>query len=129
MTATSPAKGVETGFTWVFAGVTALMAVSLVVDWRSGKGFDWSTSALLLMLGSQAVRDVLQIRGMERAAARTGTVGNWLLVPAAAMLWAEVIIGWNKGKGTSWLPLTAAVALSLGAVAAGVIALRRRRKA
>ncbi|WP_372411474.1 hypothetical protein [Streptomyces luteireticuli] len=114
------------GRAWVFAVVMTLLGVSIVVDWSRGEGLDWSSAALLLVVGPQAAGEMLRAHGRVRAAARTGTVANWMVLPAVVVLWAGLISGWARGEGTPWLPFAAAVLMPLGAAVAGVAALRRR---
>ncbi|WP_206506619.1 hypothetical protein [Streptomyces chrestomyceticus] len=117
------------GLSWGLAVAMGVMAVSVVVDRVRGEGLDWAMLALLLVMGPYAVGEVLRAYGRERAAARADAVSNWLVLPACAVLWAGLIIGWTRGEGTPWLPFTAAVLMPLGAAAMGVAALRRRRAA
>ncbi|MEV4441751.1 hypothetical protein AB0K09_22610 [Streptomyces sp. NPDC049577] len=114
---------------WVFAGVMAVMAVSVVVDLVRGAGLDWSVAAMVMVLGPYAVAEVLGAHGRERAAARAGAVSNRLVLPSAVVLWAGLIIGWSRGEGTPWLVFAAAVLITLLEVARGLAVLRERRTA
>ncbi|RLU83618.1 hypothetical protein CTZ27_28410 [Streptomyces griseocarneus] len=117
------------GIAWFFAAVIGFMAVSIVVDAVRGEELDWVMTAFLLIVLPHAVGEVLRAYGRNRAATRAGTVSNWLILPAVAVLWAGLIVGWSRGEGTPWLPLTAAVLMPLGAAALAVQTLRKRRAA
>ncbi|MCC3767505.1 hypothetical protein [Streptomyces sp. UNOC14_S4] len=112
---------------WAFAVAIGFAAVSVVVDAVRGEELDWAMTAFLLIMLPTAVGEVLRAYGRDRAAARTGTVSNWLVLPAVAVLWAGLIVGWSRGEGTPWLPFTAAVLMPLGAAVLAVQALRKRR--
>ncbi|MBH1937648.1 hypothetical protein I5Q34_25825 [Streptomyces sp. AV19] len=129
MAQTPKRSGATKAVSWGFAVAMAVMAVGVVVDWFHGEGLDWGVAALQLLVLPYAVGEVLRAHGRARAAAVAGTVSNWLLLPAAAILWTGLIVGWSRDEGTPWLPFTAAVLLPAGAAAMGTAALRRRRAA
>ncbi|MFE0048187.1 hypothetical protein [Streptomyces albireticuli] len=105
----------------VVAGV--ILTIGVLVEWALGEGFDWVTSAWLLVLWPHGIRQLMLTRGRPRAAARAETVGTWTPLAAAALLWASLIIGWRRGEGTDWVVLVAALLLPL----AGVFLLRSVR--
>ncbi len=112
---------------WGFAAAMAVMAVSVVVDWRRGDGLDLTVAALLPVLLPYAAGELLRAYGREGAAARTDSASRWMTLPAAALLWAGLITGWRRGDGTQWIPLTAAVLMSLGAAVGLLKGLVERR--
>ncbi|GAA2725640.1 MULTISPECIES: hypothetical protein [Streptomyces] len=114
---------------WLFAVSITVLTVSVVVDWVRGEGLDWAVAALLLMLWPYAVDDLLRTHGRQRAAGRARTVSHWMVLPAGAVLWAGLIVGWSRGEGTPWFPFAAAVLIPLGAAATARAAVLRRRRA
>lgn len=105
----------------------AILTVGVLADWALGKGFDWVTSAWLLVLWPHGIRQLLLTRGRPRAAARAETVGAWTPLAATALLWASLIIGWRRGEGTDWVVLVAGLLLPVAGafLLAGVVGRRR----
>ncbi|ARZ70216.1 hypothetical protein SMD11_4619 [Streptomyces albireticuli] len=94
----------------------------------AGEGFDWATSAWLLVLWPHGIRQLLLTRGRARAAARAEAVGMWTPLAATLLLWASLIIGWRRGEGTDWLVFVAALVLPVaGVFLLGSVLARRRR--
>ncbi|MBT2383528.1 hypothetical protein [Streptomyces sp. ISL-11] len=112
---------------WVMLIGGTVLAIGVGVDWARGTGFDRVTSAWLLVLWPQGLRQLLLVRGRARAATRARTIGNWCVPPAAALLWTSLIDGRARGAGMDWLVVTSAVLLSLATVPMVVGLIARRR--
>ncbi|MBB5117406.1 hypothetical protein [Streptomyces eurocidicus] len=105
----------------------AILTVGVLIDWALGKGFDWATSAWLLVLWPHGIRQLLLTRGRPRAAARAEAVGAWTPVAATVLLWTSLILGWRRGEGTDWIVLVAALLLPVaGVFLLGSVLARRR---
>ncbi|MBO0656894.1 hypothetical protein J1792_30390 [Streptomyces triculaminicus] len=117
---------------WFICTVSAVLTITLAVDWAVlGKGFSWTTAALLLVLWPHALSDLLRVRGHHRAAGRAHAAGAWSPFLATAALWTGLVLGWTRGEGTNWFVLAAAL-LMPGAGAlwlAGTLTGRRPRRA
>ncbi|QLE71987.1 hypothetical protein FGW37_10570 [Streptomyces rectiverticillatus] len=123
-------NGTPAGLAWFMAAVSAVLTLTLAVDWARGEGFDWMTSAWLLVLWPNALRDLLRARGHRRAAGRADAVVGCSPFLATAVLWAGLVLGWTRGESADWFALAAALLLpAAGALwlAAGLTGRRARR--
>ncbi|GHG72675.1 hypothetical protein [Streptomyces griseocarneus] len=117
---------------WFICVVSAGLTFTLVVDWAVfGKGFSWTTAAMLFVLWPHALSDLLRVRGHHRAAGRARAAGSWSPFLATAALWAGLVLGWTRGEGTDWLALAAGLLLPAAGVLwlAGRLTGRRPRRA